>query len=112
MSTGAPVIPVGIALDQSRVRLLDTGLQAANGQPEVARLYHGGPYFMTAGVPMQTRGNLEDREAVGAETQRIMRHIVRLSRMSEYRIQGTAIPKDAVETNAIGALSIPFQIPT
>ena len=112
MAAGAPVVPVGIALDQSRIRLLDTGIQAADGKPEVARLYHGGPYFLTVGVPMQTRGGIDDREAVGAETQRIMRHIVRLGRMSEYRIQGTAIPQGAVETNAIGALSIPFQIPT
>ena len=112
MASGAAVIPVGIALDPTRIRLLDTGIQSADGHPEVARLYHGGPYFLTVGAPMRTRGGVEDREAVGAETQRIMRHIVRLSRMSEFRIQGTAIPQDAVETNAIGALSIPFQIPT
>jgi len=109
--TGAPVIPVGIALDRRRVHLFDTGIPAPDSGNEVARLYYGGPYFVTLGAPIHLTGRVDNRELVTAQTKRIMRHIIRLSRMSEYRIQGTELPKGAVETNAIGAISIPFEIP-
>ncbi len=110
--TGAPVIPVGLALDTARIHPYDTGIPTPDGSgTEIARLYSGGPYFMTLGVPMRLTGNAEDRAFVTAQTQRIMRHIVRLSRMSAYRIQGAELPKGAIETNAIGAISIPFEIP-
>ena len=112
LATGAPIIPVGIALDTTRIHLLDTGIQGPDGTNEVARLYHGGPYFITAGIPMRLSGDVEDRALVSAQTQKIMRHIVRLSKMSNLRIQGQEIPKTAVETNAIGAVSIHFEIPT
>lgn len=112
LTTGAPIIPVGIALDAQRVQLLDTGITSAAGTPEVARLYRGGPYFMTVGVPMRLSGSVTDRAYVGAQTQRIMRHIIRLSRMSDFRIDGQELPQGAVETNMIGTLSIPFEIPT
>ncbi|MBK8027306.1 MAG: 1-acyl-sn-glycerol-3-phosphate acyltransferase [Chloroflexi bacterium] len=110
--TGAPLIPVGIALDPSRIQALDTGIKDSHGEPEIARLILGGPYFLTLGTPMRVQGDVEDRAVVGAETQRLMRRIIRLSRMSQYRIEGQDLPKDAVETNAIGAISIPFTIPT
>lgn len=110
--TGSPIIPVGIALDQSRVQKLDTGIATADGSPEIARLYLGGPYFLTAGTPMRLAGSVDDRMYVGAQTQRLMRHIIRLSRMSQFRIQGQELPRTAVETNMIGTLSIPFEIPS
>lgn len=109
--TGAPIIPVGIALDKDRIQLMDTGIELPEGGTEIARLYLGGPYFMTVGVPMRLNDSSDDRVYVGAQTQRMMRHIIRLSRMSEYRIQGQELPKGAVETNMVGALSIPFEIP-
>ncbi|HVO42370.1 MAG TPA: lysophospholipid acyltransferase family protein [Aggregatilineales bacterium] len=109
--SGAPVIPIGIALDRQRVRPLDTGIPKPDGGTEIARLYLGGPYFLTLGVPMRLNGYVDDREFVAVQTKRIMRHIIRLSRMSEFRIQGTELPKGAIETNAIGAISIPFEIP-
>lgn len=109
--TGAPIIPVGIALDPARVQQMDTGIEKADGGTEVARLYLGGPYFLTAGMPMCMSGSVEDRSEVTSQTQRLMRHIIRLSRMSDYRIRGQELPKGAVETNVIGALSIPFEIP-
>lgn len=110
--TGVPIIPVGIGLDKSRIRELDTGIENHEGGTEVARLYLGGPYFITVGVPMRLSGSAEDRAYVGAQTQRVMRHIIRLSRMSDLRIQGQELPKGAVETNMIGTLSIPFEIPS
>jgi len=110
--TGAPIIPVGIALDPARIRLHDTGIKDRNGDSEIARLYLDGPYFITLGAPIHLHGDSEDRALVSQETQRVMRRIIRLSRMSQYRIEGQELPKDAVETNAIGTLSIPFEIPT
>jgi 1-acyl-sn-glycerol-3-phosphate acyltransferase len=112
LSTGAPVIPVGIALDSAHIRLWDTGIKGTDGSTEVAKVYAGGPYYITMGVPMRITGDIEDRKLVASHTQRIMRHIVRLSKMSEFRIQGAELPKEAVETTIAGAIQIPFEIPS
>ena len=37
LSTGAPVIPVGIGLDPTRIRMVDTGIKTADGSTEIAR---------------------------------------------------------------------------
>ncbi len=112
LSTGVPVIPVGIALDPTRIRELDTGIKTADGSTEIARMYSGGPYYITVGVPMRLAGSLEDRKLVASQTQRIMRHIVRLSKMSEFRIHGAELPKEAVETTVANCIQIPFEIPS
>lgn len=112
LGTGAPVIPVGIALDPTRIRMVDTGIKTADGSTEIARVYAGGPYYITMGVPMRISGDINERKLVASQTQRIMRHIVRLSKMSEYRMQGAELPKEAVETTIAGCIQIPFEIPS
>ncbi len=49
LSTGAPVIPVGIGLDRARIHLIET---LVDGAIEVGTWYFGGPYAMTVGEPL------------------------------------------------------------
>ncbi len=81
--TGAPVIPVGIALLQERVRRFEPEIQ---GQKEFGRFYLRGPYAMTVGRPLWLQGDVEDWAYVRQETERIMAHIARLVQCSQDRI--------------------------
>ena len=58
LSTGAPVIPVGIGLQRERIRLVETEME---GKPEVTTGYLGGPYAMTVSQPLRFAGDVEDR---------------------------------------------------
>lgn len=84
--TGAPIIPVGIAVDPSRIHYLHTGLYNAEGQEEIARAYVHAPYGVTTGDPLTFNGDVEDRALVRKLSEVLMQHILRLSRRSAYRI--------------------------
>jgi 1-acyl-sn-glycerol-3-phosphate acyltransferase len=82
--TGAPVIPVGIHLDRSRIRLVETMIE---GKIAVGTWYLRGPYAMTVGKPLVFKGDVEDRAHVAAVSERIMQRIVHLSWESARRMQ-------------------------
>ncbi len=84
LGTGAPVIPVGIGLQQEQIRFVETEL---DGKPESARLYPRGPYAMTVGEPLRFEGNVEDRDLVRSVSGQIMERIMVLSRESTFRIE-------------------------
>jgi 1-acyl-sn-glycerol-3-phosphate acyltransferase len=93
LMTGAPIIPVGIALDVGRITFRQTDIKAADGSAEVVRLYSGGPYTVTVGEAMRLQGDVEDRALVRAQVDRMMQQIRRLSRHSQYRMQsGERLP--------------------
>ena len=92
LMTGAAVIPVGIALQTERIRLLHTGIVNGGGQEEVARLYTRGAYAITSGTPIQLTGDVEDRQRVALLSEQIMQHIKRLSKHSAYRIDARTRP--------------------
>ena len=54
LSTGVPVIPVGIHLDRSNVHYMHTRI---DGKTEVSRWCLGGPYAMTVGSPLALTGD-------------------------------------------------------
>lgn len=81
--TGAPVIPVGIAMLPERVRRFEPEIQ---GQKELGRLYLRGPYAMTVGRPLWLHGDVEDWAYVRREMEWIMAHIARLRQCSQDRI--------------------------
>jgi 1-acyl-sn-glycerol-3-phosphate acyltransferase len=83
LSTGAPVIPVGISLDQARIRLVNVEME---GQAEEGRIYTGGPYAMTVGKPIWLKGNVADWDFVHLVSERIMDRIRRLSHESSQRL--------------------------
>lgn len=84
MSTGAPVIPLGISLDQKRIRYINL---PENGRSIEARYYARGPYAITIGKPLYFHGDVDDRELVNSTTERIMQCITQLSLESADRIK-------------------------
>ncbi len=86
LSTGAPIIPVGIHLERERIQLIETEV---DGRTEGGRLYLQGPYAMTVGEPMAVSGDVEDRQFVRSASMRIMGRIMSLSQESALRMQAS-----------------------
>jgi 1-acyl-sn-glycerol-3-phosphate acyltransferase len=84
LSTGAPIIPVGICLQREHIRFRET---TVGGKTEIARFYLHGPYAVTIGEPMRFEGNVEDRAFVRSVSQCMMQRISLLSRESAQRIR-------------------------
>lgn len=84
MSTGAPVIPIGIHLQRERIRLITTHVA---GQPEVGTWYFRGKYAMTVGEPMYLEGDPGDRAHARAVAENVMQRIIRLAQESAQRMQ-------------------------
>jgi 1-acyl-sn-glycerol-3-phosphate acyltransferase len=86
LSTGVPVVPVGIHLDRERIRFFETQV---DGVTEIARWYLRGPYAVTIGEPMYRAGDVEDWELVRSVSAQIMGRIVQLAHESALRMQGS-----------------------
>jgi 1-acyl-sn-glycerol-3-phosphate acyltransferase len=86
LSSGAPVVPVGIFL--RRARCTNIRSRIAGGIPSEARWYLRGPYAITVGHPAQFEGNADDHEHVDQVSETIMDRIRALAHESERRIQG------------------------
>ncbi|MBZ0290096.1 MAG: 1-acyl-sn-glycerol-3-phosphate acyltransferase [Anaerolineae bacterium] len=84
LSTGAPVIPVGIELARERIRFMHTTI---DDQPETAQWYLRGPYAITVGVPLYFKGDVENHDYVLAVTDQIMGSIMHLAAHSKTRMQ-------------------------
>jgi 1-acyl-sn-glycerol-3-phosphate acyltransferase len=83
VSSGAPVIPIGIYLDASKLKHIDTPV---DGTHETGTWYTHGAYSVTVGAPMHFRGDPEDRPHMRAITDEIMRKIAALSTESARRM--------------------------
>ena len=88
LTSGAPVIPVGIGLQQDRIRTVAVEME---GQQEEGRFYTGGRYAVTVGKPMWFEGNVDNWDYVRLVSGRIMQRIVCLSQQSALRIQPSPI---------------------
>lgn len=86
LATGAPIIPVGIALQRERIHFRETH---AGSESITARWYFSGTYAMTVGEPLIFNGDGEDRAYVRSATDQIMQRIVNLAAKSEARLPGT-----------------------
>jgi 1-acyl-sn-glycerol-3-phosphate acyltransferase len=84
LSTGAPVIPIGIHLQRERIRLITSQIA---GKPEVGTWYFRGRYAMTVGQPLQLTGDVEDRAHVHSMAEKVMQRIGHLAQESARRIQ-------------------------
>lgn len=87
--SGAPVIPVGLALAPEHIVF-----RTARGgdQIETARLYFGGPYAMTVGLPMHFDGDVEDRTHVRDIAQQMIAQIMHLASTSALRLRSAPRP--------------------
>jgi 1-acyl-sn-glycerol-3-phosphate acyltransferase len=83
LSSGAPIIPVGIHLQRERIYFVET---TVDGHTEVARWYLRGPYSVTIGQAMVCQGDVENRECVRAVSERVMERIAQLARESSLRV--------------------------
>ena len=94
LATGAPVIPIGIGLQQERIRTVNVEME---GEQEQGRIYTGGPYAVSVGKPLWFEGNVENWEFVRLVSERIMQRIVSLSQQSALRLQPapTIVPSPA-----------------
>ena len=103
LSTGAPVIPVGIHLERERIESIETEV---GGRAETGRLYLQGPYAMTVGKPMSLSGDIEDREYVRSVSGRIMQRIMGLSQESALRIRAARLSRTAPMTASLMTASL------
>lgn len=84
LSTGVPVIPVGIHIDTQQVHLTHSEV---DGIHEVGTWYFHGPYAVTIGEPIFPHGSLADHEQVQQVSRQIMHRIIQLSLESAQRIE-------------------------
>lgn len=83
LSSGAPVIPVGIALEPRRLWRRDT---TVDGKMDMAAWYISGPYAITVGEPLTFTGDVNDRCLGRAVTNQVMEQISALSAESAHRV--------------------------
>jgi 1-acyl-sn-glycerol-3-phosphate acyltransferase len=95
LEANVPVIPVGIALDRSRLLCVDTVVENYH---EEARYYLNGPYAVTFGQALTFNGNVNDWAYVRGEAARLLEHIGRLAHESARRLAppATAFPMPVV----------------
>jgi glycerol-3-phosphate O-acyltransferase/dihydroxyacetone phosphate acyltransferase len=86
LSSGFPIVPVGIFLRRERCYTLRSRI--SGGVPAEARWYFHGPYAITVGQPIQYQGDVEDREHVRRTSETIMERIQHLAFESERRMHG------------------------
>ena len=84
LSTGVPVIPVGISLPREKSLKISSKL---SGKPTVGYWYLHGPYSVTVGKPIRFEGNPEDKEHVKSISQNMMQGIRMLAQESEQRLR-------------------------
>ena len=82
LSTGVPVIPIGISLNKA----LSTSITSdISGSETTAWWYLRGPYVVTVGQPLQFEGQSEDRSKVHSVSLQIMESIQALVHESDTR---------------------------
>ena len=93
LTTGVPVIPVGIYLPPERTLRITSGI---SGKTTTANWYLRGPYSITVGQTIQFDGSVEDREKVHGVTHHIMEHIRALTQESEQRLRRRRLARSPV----------------
>jgi 1-acyl-sn-glycerol-3-phosphate acyltransferase len=84
LCSGAPVVPIGIQLDQKQLRRKITHV---DGENMVAAWYAHGPYAMTIGTSLLFSGDVDDRTLVRQISGQVMRLIISLSHESAQRVR-------------------------
>lgn len=82
LTTGVPVVPVGIYLPRERSIRITSGI---SGAQTTGYWYLRGPYGMTVGTPLDFEGDAEDRDHVSSVSHAIMHRIHSLAYESELR---------------------------
>ncbi|MBN2393376.1 MAG: 1-acyl-sn-glycerol-3-phosphate acyltransferase [Anaerolineae bacterium] len=85
LSTGVPIIPVGIQIVQEQLRTIEAKIK---GKTYPEQWYFRGPFRMVVGEPIRLEGDAEDRPRVVEESQRVMQRIIDLVHEGEQRLKG------------------------
>lgn len=83
LESGAPVVPVGIAVQREKVWRKQS---IVDGQPEVGAWYTSGIYAVTVGEPVVFTGDPEDRARVQQVTAELADRVLNLSLESAQRL--------------------------
>jgi len=94
LSSGAPVVPVGIFLHRDRCHNIRSRI--TGGVESEARWYLRGPYAITVGQPTHFEGNAEDPEHIRHTSETIMERIRHLAHESERRIHGRKLSSSPI----------------
>jgi 1-acyl-sn-glycerol-3-phosphate acyltransferase len=86
LSTGTPIVPVGVYVACERVHFTEV---CVKDRVETGRWYLTGPYAVTVGEAIHLDGDLADRAYVRSCSQELMQQIARLARQSARRIAAT-----------------------
>ena len=88
LRSGAPVIPVGIALETNRLWRRETTVR---DMVDTAAWYLSGAYTVTIGDPITFQGNVEDRECVHSVTDQIMQQVGIVTADSSRRLHAAQV---------------------
>jgi len=83
LSSGVPVIPIGIYLSDKGCRRIPATFE---GEPDIVTWYLRGPYAITIGKPMHFRGDVNDKDFVRKVSENIMQSIRALALDSQRRV--------------------------
>jgi 1-acyl-sn-glycerol-3-phosphate acyltransferase len=106
LSTGVPIIPVGIYMDPAQIHYSEI---RAGDQSDIARWYLSGPYAVTVGREIHLGGTVDDRDYVRASSQYVMQQIAHLARQSDLRIREAAWAP-SLWSRLLGHSRIPEQV--
>lgn len=84
IESGAPIVPVGVALDRARIRRIETKV---NNETALGTWYFHGPYEITVGAPLEFHGDVEDRDRVDSVSAKILDRIAELEMESIRRLE-------------------------
>ncbi len=86
--SGAPIIPVGMALEPRRLWRRETTVRHLT---DTAAWYFSGPYAITVGEPVTFHGSVDDRECVRSVTGEIMHMVNALNLESTRRVHAAQL---------------------
>jgi 1-acyl-sn-glycerol-3-phosphate acyltransferase len=83
LSSGVPVIPIGIYLSDKGCHRIPA---TVDGEPDVVTWYLHGPYAITIGKALHFRGDVDDKDFVNKVSENIMQSIRTLALDSQKRV--------------------------
>ena len=83
LSSGIPVIPIGISLNDKGCRRIPATFE---GEPDIITWYLRGPYAITIGIPMHFLGDATDKDFFRKVSENIMQSIRALALDSQRRL--------------------------
>jgi len=83
LSSGVPVIPIGIYLSDKGCRRIPATFE---GEPDIVTWFLRGPYAITIGKPMHFHGDINDKDFVRKVSENIMQKIRALALESQRRV--------------------------